>query len=674
MISNSHQFYAGYILDLPVDENGDWPSAELQWVGDLNNDDREDIVYITHTGYLLEDLNDPDFAVPHANLHILYSNGIGFDEQVITGADIDFVSGLDVADLDNDDLLDIVVYQTAAMPPEGDGSNYAVNQSVVWNNGSSWLVDEFSEERIAAHGGALGDINGDGLVDIFFIDETSAENSMILMNDGERDFEIRRLVEDTGSYDYQLNGAPILTGVVELMDTDFDGDLDLVFAADSTVPDTSLAGVYSLTIENVGGEFSGNINSTLLFALNRYYEEVAEYDPVTGSSPPEYLRTYLSQPLDLDGDGLEEIFYLIDAEEQLAPLVWGYDSTLNRYTDRTADFFEVTEFYKAYFDGFKAQDVARLVDYDGDGLNELFISHYGSTGFDQLPDQVINILEQGADGIYHAVDVFDYRTLIAHDVSETMPIDINGNGQYELIALDRVGYSENAGMSFQGYQDLKGEAVNLYYRDSEYSTEDLVGFENYLNLQANSDFIYGPNAKWESFLLEGPFFDGLLYGLDEYNFILSQRSGSAFDEFYQILPARYDLGDYHLARDIDGNAGTVAKILGAVFGAEQVSNKEYAGIGLSLMDSGAHTFESLGALAMGVLAPVDNTEICEILWENVAGSPAEVSDIAPFVSMLDNEELSVGELVVLAANTAQNLENIDFVGLQSTGLEYTPVG
>lgn len=50
---------------------------------------------------------------------------------------------------------------------------------------------------------------------------------------------------------------------------------------------------------------------------------------------------------------------------------------------------------------------------------ELFLSHYGSTGFDQLPDKVINILEQDADGVFRAVDAFDYRTLVAHDVSET---------------------------------------------------------------------------------------------------------------------------------------------------------------------------------------------------------------------------------------------------------------
>jgi len=48
-----------------------------------------------------------------------------------------------------------------------------------------------------------------------------------------------------------------------------------------------------------------------------------------------------------------------------------------------------------------------------------------------------------------------------------------------------------------------------------------------------------------------------------------------------------------LASDFDGNADTVDKIKRAVFGADQIFKKEDAGIGLSLMDSEAHTFETL---------------------------------------------------------------------------------
>ena len=73
---------------------------------------------------------------------------------------------------------------------------------------------------------------------------------------------------------------------------------------------------------------------------------------------------------------------------------------------------------------------------------------------------------------------------------------------------------------------------------------------------------------------------------------------------------------------------------------------------------------------MGVLAPADNTPVCEISWNNVVRLPATESDIAPYVSMLDEDQLQVGMLVDFAANTVINLEIIDFTGLQNFGLEY----
>jgi len=42
---------------------------------------------------------------------------------------------------------------------------------------------------------------------------------------------------------------------------------------------------------------------------------------------------------------------------------------------------------------------------------------------------------------------------------------------------------------------------------------------------------------------------------------------------------------------------------------------------------------------MGVLAPADNTPVCEISWNNVVRLPATESDIAPYVSMLDEDQL-----------------------------------
>lgn len=75
--------------------------------------------------------------------------------------------------------------------------------------------------------------------------------------------------------------------------------------------------------------------------------------------------------MDLDGDGIDQILFLMDAGRQLGPLVFGYSESSDRFVDRTDEFFDLTEFYKAFYDGFYSQDVARLVDSDGDGRMDI---------------------------------------------------------------------------------------------------------------------------------------------------------------------------------------------------------------------------------------------------------------------------------------------------------------
>ena len=53
---------------------------------------------------------------------------------------------------------------------------------------------------------------------------------------------------------------------------------------------------------------------------------------------------------------------------------------------------------------------------------------------------------------------------------------------------------------------------------------------------------------------------------------------------------RVEFADAKLALDIDGNAGTTAKILGAFLGASGIQRADLVGVGLDLLDSGT-TYE-----------------------------------------------------------------------------------
>ena len=136
---------------------------------------------------------------------------------------------------------------------------------------------------------------------------------------------------------------------------------------------------------------------------------------------------------------------------------------------------------------------------------------------------------------------------------------------------------------------------------------------------------------------------------------------------------RLQFSDISVALDLAGNAGTVAKILGAVFGPAEVANEVYAGIGLYYIDGGM-TYESLMQLALDARlgSGADNQAIVDVLYTNVVGVPSGVADRAYFVGLLDSGAFTIPGLGVYAADYFMNLESINLVGLAEQGLEYVP--
>jgi len=134
---------------------------------------------------------------------------------------------------------------------------------------------------------------------------------------------------------------------------------------------------------------------------------------------------------------------------------------------------------------------------------------------------------------------------------------------------------------------------------------------------------------------------------------------------------RLEFADVKLAIDLDGNAGQVAKILGAVFGKSAVQDKAYAGIGLFFLDNKLADYEGLMKLAievkLGTTAPTP-TQVVDLLYTNVVGVAPSAADKAPFVSLLESGAFTNGSLGVMAADTSFNTTNIDLVGLQLNGL------
>lgn len=135
---------------------------------------------------------------------------------------------------------------------------------------------------------------------------------------------------------------------------------------------------------------------------------------------------------------------------------------------------------------------------------------------------------------------------------------------------------------------------------------------------------------------------------------------------------RLQFTDRQLALDLDGHAGLVARILGAVFGASSVKNAEYAGIGLQAADGGMGA-EALVQMALDArLGPnAAAADVVTLLYTNVVGLAPGDADRAAYVALLDNHTYTPGSLGLMAATTALNDQNIDLVGLAATGLPFT---
>ncbi len=147
---------------------------------------------------------------------------------------------------------------------------------------------------------------------------------------------------------------------------------------------------------------------------------------------------------------------------------------------------------------------------------------------------------------------------------------------------------------------------------------------------------------------------------------LASTTGGATDQLVNV--ERLQFTDAKLALDLDGHAGEVARLLGAVFGAAAVSNAGYAGIGLQLLDGGM-SYSALAELAVSVAGATSHDAIVTMLWTHVVGSAPTAEQKAPFVAMLD-QGTSVGALTTMAADTDLNATQIDLVGLVQHGLGY----
>lgn len=126
-----------------------------------------------------------------------------------------------------------------------------------------------------------------------------------------------------------------------------------------------------------------------------------------------------------------------------------------------------------------------------------------------------------------------------------------------------------------------------------------------------------------------------------------------------------------IALDLDGNAGIVAKLLGAVFGAPALGSASTVGIGLYYADFGLG-YEQLAQLALEVRLGIgaSSEDVVRLLYSNLTGQQPAAEALTYFKGLIDGGGFTAATLAMLAADTDMNAQNIGLAGLMETGLVY----
>lgn len=168
----------------------------------------------------------------------------------------------------------------------------------------------------------------------------------------------------------------------------------------------------------------------------------------------------------------------------------------------------------------------------------------------------------------------------------------------------------------------------------------------------------------------------LTHGTDGWQ-LTDTRGAEGSDHLNGVERLRF--GDVSVALDLQGHAGTAARLLGALFGPAAVARADWAGAALAILDRGT-SGTALAELAVASATFAEqagshgNADFVRWVYRNVTGEAPTPAQEAQYVALLDSGQFTQGELAVLASQTAQLAERIGLAGLADTGWVYTPMG
>ena len=472
--------YASFAFGEPYQRGiNSQPAPEIKAVADLNNDGIDDLV-----------IDYYETLVPPL---ILYGTPQGnfIEAQVDQKAARRHIRNGAVADFNNDGLLDFAGFTTGDPGERWKAQGYSLRGNFVprgqedlllINSPTGFINAEIPEVRTNDwnHGGDVGDIDNDGLIDILPLSEGERERTVPLRNLGDNKFLL-------GSSEYSSEVSYYLTADLDTGDFNNDGFLDIAIAMtpnNNRTPD-NMKKLGAIRVIYGDGDFDFRDNKRLKFGtswvasedVNTWLSQAKEKVKAgSGHKAGEFMTgTSHIEAMDLDGDGKDD---LLLGHWISTTGLWktaGFTSYLSKsdcFVDATQSLFPNQNTNRnlneksavSYTHNFHLRDL------NNDGLDDLILQ---SDGFedewyrnDPNAGHPYIFINQG--GYWLPVRAADIERWVA--VDDIVPGDFNGDGVVDLAYIRRSGPTVSLEVSL-GEMSLERQASRYDWSKDIYGGE-----------------------------------------------------------------------------------------------------------------------------------------------------------------------------------------------------------